>query len=693
MSTTADFLVELGCEELPPKALRKLSDAFQAGLVTGLHAANLTHGDVLAFCTPRRLAVWVQDLQTSQADRSEQKLGPNVAAAVDKDGNPSQAAIGFARSCGVDVDALERVATDKGERLAYQSHETGQAADELLAGIVQTALDRLPIPKRMRWGDSDTQFVRPVHWLMMLLGESVVSGEVLGLKAGNISFGHRFHAPAAISLSNPADYVGQLLAANVIVDFEARRQRVLEMVETAGRNAGGAARIDADLLDEVTALVEWPAPIIGSFDERFLEMPPEVIVATIQDHQRYFPVVNADNQLLPRFITISNLESPEPELIVAGNERVVRPRLEDALFFWNQDRKQSLADLQAGLGNVVYQRELGTQADKTARVAELARQLAETLDADGDAAIRAAELSRCDLLTHMVAELPELQGIMGRYYAELDGEPEAVSAAIAEQYKPRFSGDELPASMTGLILALAERLDTLAGIFAIGKKPSGDKDPYGLRRAALGVLRICLERKLPLNLDDWLKTAIAAQPVSHDDAAEALLGFLRDRLRVIFRDSGHTGDRIEAVLASACFNPADLAQRLLALEDFLGSPEAQTLAAANKRIANILAKVDPADWNQPADQEPTQLIEAAELQLQTEVTEAASRLSGLLSQHDYSAILSSLAPLSSPINQFFEDVLVNAEDPALRRLRLSLLRDLRGLFLSVADFSLIQTSD
>ncbi len=704
MSTVADLLVEIGTEELPPTALRRMHDAFRDALDAQLDENYLPHGACEAFATPRRLAVLVREVPLRQPDRDITRRGPALQAAFDDDGRPTKPAEGFARSCGVSVDELQRLETDKGAWLVWQTTESGKACAELLPGMVKQALKLLPVPKRMRWGDNNFEFVRPVHWVVLMLGGDIVEGNIMGQDCGNETRGHRFHRNAAIRIESPAGYADTLEHDGmVLADMDRRRESIRAQVTEAGRACGGRAVIDEDLLDEVTALVEWPVAITGSFDARFLEVPAEALVSSMQDHQKFFPVRTADGSLMPDFITVANIASKDPSQVQAGNERVIRPRLEDAVFFWEQDRKQTLASRAPQLDRMTFQQKLGTLGDKQRRIVVLAKYLAETLDTDTQAAMRAAELCKCDLLTNMVYEFPELQGIMGRYYALHDGEDPAVAAALDEQYQPRFAGDELPASATGQVLALAERIDTLVGIFAIGQPPTGDKDPFALRRAALGVLRIIIEQQLELDLYELLLTAAGQYDESLDAAAciDEVFDFLMGRLRNWYTEKGRPGTGreagpghagydvhvFEAVLARQPRRPLDFDQRMQAVRAFHAMPEAENLAAANKRIRNILRKSDTTIPDTCSDD---LLQESAEQTLAAAISEQAKSIQPLIEQRAYTDALRSLAGLQAPVDRFFDDVMVMAEDPALRDNRLALLQRLANLFLQVADISRLQ---
>ncbi len=600
MTNARDFLVEVGTEELPPLALPELESAFADGIRKGLGEATLPHGEIRSFSTPRRLAVLVRDLADVQPAQAIKLKGPPVSAAFGKDGSPNPAALKFAEKCGVEVGALKRVTEGKGEFLFFEGSKPGQKTATLLSGIVQRSLDQLPIPKRMHWGASTAEFVRPVHWLVLLHGSELIPARLLDTDSRSTTRGHRFMAPRELALAQPADYETTLRErGKVVADFAARRALIREQVIALGKSLGGNALVDDALLDEVTALVEWPSAIAGSFEARFLELPREVLISTLQHHQRYFPVEGTGGKLLAHFITVSNIESREPAKVRAGNERVVRPRLSDAAFFWTQDRRQPLAARRAALDAVTFQAKLGSVGDKVRRVATLAGEIALLIDVDASQAKRAAELAKCDLLSSMVGEFPELQGIMGRYYATADGEPADVAAAIDEHYMPRGAGGALPASGAGTAVALADKLDTLAGIFAIGQKPSGTKDPFGLRRAAIGVLRILVEKKLDLDLNQLVKRAAQLQPVRGDTVDMELRDYIFDRLRAYMLDAGSpaavagaTPEMFDAVRESNPVSPLDAAARLAALVKFLSLPESSSLTAANKRISNILRKAE-----------------------------------------------------------------------------------------------------
>lgn len=695
MSTHDDLLVEIGTEELPPKALRSLMDAFAANVTRLIDETSLQHGEVHAYASPRRLSLLVEALQDRQEDRRVQQKGPPTKIAFDDAGNATPAAQAFAKKCGVGVNELGRSTSGKGEWLSFESIVSGKTAAELLPQLIERALEALPIPRRMRWGDSDVEFVRPIHWVVLLHGNSAIDASVLGIRAGTETRGHRFHSNGPIHISTPSSYLKSLESdGHVIADFARRRALVRDGVESAAQGAGGQVVDGESLYDEVTALVEWPVPVVGSFDERFLQLPDEVVISTLTGHQRYFPVADADGKLLAKFITVANLESKDPDQVRDGNERVIRPRLADAVFFWDNDRKRPLADRQDELREVVYQRGLGSLFDKSERIAKIVAWLAKKLDLDAAVATRSAILAKCDLLTGLVGEFPDLQGTMGRYYAAASGEPEAVATAIGEHYMPRFAGDKLPQTQTGQLLAIADKIDTLAGIFAIGKKPSGNRDPFGLRRAALGVVRILIECGIDVSLPKLIVTAVAQQPRSKlgkDDIAAELQSYISDRLRRYFldRDSGLAPETFDAVAARTPESLLDFDRRLAAVQTFARLDQAESLAAANKRIANILRKAgDP----QGLSVKTKLLQEDAERSLHGALTDASEKVAPMLETRRYAEALNALADLGAPVDRFFDDVMVMADDEKVRNNRLALLSDLRELFLRIADISRLAIS-
>lgn len=674
----ADLLIEIGTEELPPAGLMRLADGLRAGLLRGLEQAQLTHGEAQAYASPRRLAVLVEQVAAAQPEQSIERRGPSVAAAFDADDEPTKAALGFAESCNTKVEGLQRLATDKGEWLVYRAETPGKALTELLPSILAAALDGLPIGRRMRWGELTQAFVRPVHWIVALHGDAIVDLELFGIKAGNTSRGHRFLSPEPIELDAPADYAQRLRdAGRVIVDFDERRELIRKQALAAGKQLGGEAVIHEALLDEVTALVEWPVAIGGAFDSQFLQLPREVLIATLEHHQRCF-AVESGAELLPAFIAISNIDSGRPELIRAGNERVVRPRLADALFFWRQDLRKPLAEHAQGLDAVAFHEGLGSLADKTRRIAELAKALAAEIRADTDQTERAAALCKADLLTQMVIELPELQGVMGRYYALEAGEDAQVAKAIEEHYLPRRAEDELPQSAVGQCLALADRIDTLVGCFAAGRQPTGEKDPFGLRRASLAVLRILIEGKLGLDLGELFEAA--GKP--EEKTKQALFEFFYHRLRGYYLERGVSIEVFKAVRATGETRPLAFDKRVEAIRAFLSSAEAQSLSAAHKRVRNIL-KGAPAT----GEPEAALLEEEAESDLYRDMVALQHQIKQGLENGDYPAVLSQLAALKAPVDRFFDQVMVMADDRALKENRLALLGKLDGLCRSVADLS------
>jgi glycyl-tRNA synthetase beta chain len=709
-----DLLIELGTEELPPRALRTLELALAEGLSSRLTQAGLDVTAMESFATPRRLAVHIRRLAIRPPDQRIKRRGPPLAASFDASGAPTRAATAFAHSCGVPLEALGRERDAKGgEYLCFEGLKVQAATAALLPALLQQSLDALPIPKRMRWGSGEAQFVRPVHWLLMLFGREVVPASVLGVQSGDVSFGHRFMAPnRPLRIASPASYARTLLTrGKVVAGFASRRANIRGQVEQLATGLGGRAIITDALLDEVTALVEWPVALAGQFEPRFLSLPREVLISTLQDHQRYFALEN-DAGLMPWFITISNIASLDPDVVRIGNERVVRPRLADAAFFWEQDRRQPLEARRAALDAVTYHEKLGSLGARTGRITALAGFIAQRIGADSDAATRAAELAKCDLLSAMVGEFPELQGIMGGYYALADGEPEAVARAIRDHYLPRAAGDTLPRSGIGDAVALADKLDTLAGIFASGLKPSGTSDPFGLRRAAIGVLRIVLEHRLQLDLAALIDRALQLQPIAAIDAQASAVGaeiysFVMERARAQYleraADNGISTEMFDAVLATRPVSLLDLDARLRALVGFVARPEGASLAGANKRIANILRKSEaaatlaPAAAAQPgADAQsrdamlavdPLLLREDAERALHADLLALRGQVQSAVAAQDYAAALNLLAGLSSAVDTFFEHVMVNDPDLALRRNRLALLAQLRALFTGIADIS------
>jgi glycyl-tRNA synthetase beta chain len=699
-----DLLVELGTEELPPKTLRTLELALADGLRTRLAQAGLALGALESFATPRRLAVHIRRLAEKAPDQLVKRRGPPLSASFDAAGEPTRAAVAFAHSCGVALQSLGRERDAKGnEYLNFEGLKSGATTITLLPALLQQSLDALPIARRMRWGSGEAQFVRPVHWLLLLFGREVLPASVLGVTAGAVSYGHRFMAPnKPLRIGSPAAYARTLLTrGKVVASFAQRRASIREQVGRLAASLAGRALISDALLDEVTALVEWPVALAGQFEARFLSLPREVLISTLQEHQRYFALEN-DSGLLPWFITISNIDSPDPDVVRAGNERVVRPRLADAAFFWEQDRRQPLAERRAGLDGVTFHDKLGSLGARTDRIAVLAAAIAEQIGADGGETTRAAQLAKCDLLSAMVGEFPDLQGIMGRYYALADGEAPRVAEAIGEHYLPRGAGDALPGSGVGDAVALGDKLDLLAGIFASGQKPSGNSDPFGLRRAAIGVLRIVLEHRLDLDLTGLIERAVRLQPVPGIDTqaagvAAAVHAFVMERARAQYlergADNGISTEMFDAVLATRPASLLDFDARLRALVGFVARPEGASLAAANKRIANILRKSEaaatdsgPASARAPAIDDAL-LREQAERELRQALLALREQVAAAVAARDYARALDLLAQLAPAVDAFFDRVLVNDPDPALRNNRLALLAELRALFCGIADLS------
>ncbi|RMN88846.1 Glycine--tRNA ligase beta subunit [Pseudomonas coronafaciens pv. coronafaciens] len=679
-----DFLVELGTEELPPKTLVSLAEAFLAGIEKGLQGAGLTYSAKQVYAAPRRLAVLITALSTQQPDRSVNLDGPPRQAAFDADGNPTQAALGFAKKCGVDLSEIDQ----SGPKLRYSQTILGKPTMSLLPTIVEDSLNDLPIAKRMRWGARKEEFVRPTQWLVMLFGDQVVDCTILAQSAGRHSRGHRFHHPEDVRISSPAGYLSDLRPAHVLADFNERRQIISKRIEELATQQEGTAIVPPSLLDEVAGLVEWPVPLVCSFEERFLEVPQEALITTMQDNQKYFCLLDVDGKLLPRFITVANIESKDPAQIIAGNEKVVRPRLTDAEFFFKQDKKQKLETFNDRLKNVVFQAQLGSVYDKAERVSKLAAYIAPRIGGDAQRAARAGLLSKCDLSSEMVGEFPEMQGIAGFYYAKADGEPEDVALALNEQYMPRGAGAELPTTLTGAAVAIADKLDTLVGIFGIGMLPTGSKDPYALRRAALGILRILIEKKLDLNLVDTVKFAVTqfGTKIKPAGLAEQVLDFIFDRLRARYEDEGVD---VAVYLSVRALQPAsalDFDQRVQAVQAFRKLPQAAALAAVNKRVSNLLSK---AEGNIAQTVEPKYFDNANEFSLYSAIQQADHAVQPMAAERQYSESLARLAMLREPVDAFFEAVMVNAEDAKVRANRYALLSRLRGLFLGVADISLL----
>ncbi|MBD2783761.1 glycine--tRNA ligase subunit beta [Xenorhabdus sp. DI] len=684
------FLVEIGTEELPPKALRSLAESFAANFAAELNNANLGHGEISWFAAPRRLALKVANLAAAQADREVEKRGPAIAQAFDAEGKPTKAAEGWARGCGITVDQAERMVTDKGEWLLYRAQVKGREAKALLAEMVSSALGKLPIPKLMRWGDKETQFVRPVHTVTMLLGSDVVDGNILGIQSDRIIRGHRFMGEAELTIENAEQYPAILQErGRVIADYEVRKAIIKRDAEHAATQLGGVADLSDSLLEEVTSLVEWPVVLTAKFEEKFLQVPAEALVYTMKGDQKYFPVYDQAGKLMANFIFVTNIESSDPQQIISGNEKVVRPRLADAEFFFKTDRKQRLEDNLPRLETVLFQKQLGTLRDKTDRIQALAGWIAENIGADVNHATRAGLLSKCDLMTNMVFEFTDTQGVMGMHYARHDGEAEEVALALNEQYQPRFSGDALPSTGVSCAVAIADKMDTLAGIFGIGQHPKGDKDPFALRRAALGVLRIIVEKKLPLDLQTLAEEAVRlyGDKLTNAKAVDDVVEFMLGRFRAWYQELGYSVDTIQAVLARRPTQPADFDARMKAVTHFRTLDAAVSLAAANKRVSNILAKSE----EKLNDGVQASVLKAAEeIQLATHLVVLKEKLAPLFAEGNYQAALVELASLREVVDAFFDNVMVMDEDSQVRINRLTLLSELRDLFLRVADISLLQ---
>ncbi|MBL4585240.1 MAG: glycine--tRNA ligase subunit beta [Pseudomonadales bacterium] len=684
-----DFLVELGAEELPPKALKALFKAFSNGIRNGLEKASLTFDELQPFATPRRLAVIVSGLQSQQPDQVSERRGPSVSAAFDDAGEPTRAASGFAQSCKVSVDQLDRLKTDKGEWLVFNSRTEGKQTDTLLPGIVEKALNDLPIPKRMRWGSTRHEFVRPVHWLIMLFGEQVIPCTLFGIESGNQTWGHRFHANHAISIAKPAVYVDTLeQQGRVIADFEKRQQQITTGIEEQAKRFDATVVVDANLLDEVTAMVEWPVALSGNFSEEYLELPEQVLVCSMITHQKFFHMVGADGKMLPKFITVANIQSNDPEVVISGNERVIRPRLADAAFFYQTDQKTTLRAQRERLKGIVFQNQLGSVYEKTVRIAKLSAFIAGQLQHNDAAVTQAGELCKSDLVTDMVSEFPELQGLMGYFYASKEGLDPAIAEALNEQYLPGFSGGPLPQSIDGSVLSVADKIDTLVGIFGIKKPPSGTRDPFALRRSSLGVLRILVDNKLDINLRECLQYAANLYPAlpAGDDVVEQVFQYMTERFKVWYQDQGVPVEVFNAVCALGIDQPIDIDRRIDAVNRFRAIDGAADLSAANKRVANILAKqasVTDTALN-------TALLEqGAETTLADSIAAKRQEVAPFVEQSNYFEALNALVALRGPVDQFFDDVMVMCDDADVRNNRMILLTELRSLFLQVADISLL----
>ncbi|OUS26644.1 glycine--tRNA ligase subunit beta [Thalassotalea sp. 42_200_T64] len=687
--STNTLLIELGTEELPPKALKKLAIAFYDSITEQLNTAALSFDDAKWFATPRRLAVQVKGLQQQQADKIIEKRGPAINVAFDNEGNPSKAAQGWARSNGITVDKAERLTTNKGEWLLHKAVKVGQSVAELVPAITATAVNKLPVPKPMRWGSSRIQFIRPIHTVTMMFGSEIIEGEILGIASSNILKGHRFHCEGDVTLDCADNYESALKSAYVIADYDVRRQSIVDDINAAANSLKATALLDDELVDEVTSINEWPSVLVGSFAEDFLQVPAEPLIYSMKDHQKYFPVMDANGNLLAKFIFVTNIESKQPEQVIRGNEKVIRPRLADAEFFFKTDKKQTLESRLESLENVLFQKQLGTLKAKSERIAELSKHIANTVNANGEHAYRAGLLSKTDLMSDMVLEFPQVQGTMGKYYAQNDGEVAEVAQALEDQYLPRFAGDSLPEGVIGASVAVADKVDTLVGIFGINQAPKGDKDPFALRRAAIGLIRIIIEKELSLDIADLLTVSIASygDKLVNQQTAADVIDFIIGRYRAFYQEQGISVDVIQAVLANKPTAPLDFDQRVKAVSYFRSLDEAQALAAANKRVGNILAKFDGelfAEFNNELATEP------AEIALAQQYKALTAEITPLFANKDYQQALSKLASLRAPVDEFFDNVMVMADDEAVKTNRLTLLSQLRASFFNIADISLLQ---
>ncbi|KJY86044.1 glycine--tRNA ligase subunit beta [Pseudoalteromonas piscicida] len=687
--STENLLVEIGTEELPPKALRNLAESFAENTRQELEALELSHEGVSWYASPRRLGIQVKALQTQQADKVVEKRGPAIQAAFDADGNATKAALGWARGCGIDINDAERLETDKGTWLLHKAKVEGQQTLALLSDVINKALAKLPIPKPMRWGANKTQFIRPVHTVAALLGSQQVEGEVLGKAISNELQGHRFHHPERVRVEHADDSHAVLKGAYVIADYEARKALIRGQIEAEAEKLGAQVAMDEDLLEEVTSLVEWPVTLVASFEEAFLQVPDEALIYTMKDDQKYFPLLDKQGNLINKFLFVSNIESKDPSVVISGNEKVVRPRLADAQFFFETDKKKTLESRLESLDSVLFQKQLGTLKDKSARISALAGFIAEQLGADKALAERAGLLSKTDLMTEMVMEFTDVQGVMGMHYARIDGEAEEVALAQNEQYMPRFAGDNLPSNPISFAVALADKFDTLVGIFGIGQTPKGDKDPFALRRAAIGALRIMVEKELPLDIQDIVAKAMTlfGDKLSNANVADEVVEFMLGRFRAWYQDEGISVDVIQAVLARRPTSPVDFDRRVKAVSHFRTLAEAEALAAANKRVNNILAKNNVAS---EAAVDNSLLQEEAEQTLAAQVAALTAELAPVYAEGDYQTALTRLASLREAVDNFFDNVMVMADDEAVKANRLALLGQLSKLFLNTADISVLQ---
>ena len=687
--TTGTLLIELGTEELPPKSLTKLATAFHDGIQSQLDKAALSYEEISWYASPRRLAVEVKVLAEKQEDKQVEKRGPAVNVAFDDQGNPSKAAEGWARSNGITVEQAERLTTEKGEWLLHRANVKGKSVKEIIPEIVSTSLTKLPIPKPMRWGNARTQFIRPVHTLTIMYGNEILPCETLGVNSDNKLQGHRFHQKDMVTLTHADEYLATLNKAFVIADFSERKAKIVEQINQAAQQIDAVALMDEELLEEVTALVEWPVTLVGTFDEEFLDVPAEPLIYSMKDHQKYFPVTNKAGELINKFIFVANIESKDPQQVVFGNEKVIRPRLADAEFFYKTDKKQRLSDRLDKLANVLFQKQLGTVKDKSERIATLSQSIAQTINENADEAYRAGLLSKTDLMTDMVLEFPQVQGTMGKYYARHDGESEAIAQALEDQYRPRYAGDSLPEANIGCAVAIADKIDSLVGIFGINQPPKGDKDPFALRRAAIGIIRIIIEKELEIDLTALIEKSITlfGDKLSNNNTANEVLDFIMGRYKAFYQEQGINIDVIQAVMANKPSSPLDFDKRIKAVSYFRTLDAAVTLAAANKRVGNILAKFEGQLYecfNLDLAQE------AEEKELAQVFAEVNEQVKPLMTSKDYQGALTQLAQLKTPIDVFFDNVMVMSDDEAVKTNRLTLLNEIRNCFFEIADISQLQ---
>lgn len=686
---TETLLIELGTEELPPKSLKNLAVTFYQQIKDQLDNANLTYQDIKWYATPRRLAVKVSQLVEKQADKEIEKRGPAINVAFDAEGNPSKAAQGWARSNGISIEQAQRLKTDKGEWLLHRATQTGKTVEELIPAMVNLAVSKLPIPKPMRWGSTRTQFIRPVHTLTMMFGEKVVAGETLEVNSSNVVTGHRFHHEGLVELAHADEYEEKLKNAFVQVDYQQRQALILEQINKAAEQLEGEALIDNDLLEEVTGLVEWPVVLIGSFDEDFLQVPAEPLIYSMKDHQKYFPVNDKNGQLINKFIFVTNIESKDPSQVIKGNEKVIRPRLADAEFFFKTDKSKTLESRLESLSSVLFQKQLGTLEEKSQRIASLSGVIATQIGENSQQAHRAGLLSKTDLMSDMVLEFPQVQGTMGKYYAQNDGEAVEVAQALEDQYRPRYAGDSLPEGNIGCAVAIADKVDSLVGIFGINQPPKGDKDPFALRRAAIGLIRIIIEKQLPLDISELINESVSlyGEKLTNESVNKQVIDFVLGRFRAYYQEQDISVDVIQAVLANAPTAPLDFEKRIKAVSHFKSLAESVTLAAANKRVGNILAKFSGQLYPEFKVELAT---EAEEQALANAFNDVKTTIAPFMQAKDYQAALTELACLKAPIDNFFDNVMVMAVDEAIKTNRLTLLNEIRNSFFAIADVALLQ---